>query len=649
MKYFILLNFLGFATYCQGQSNVKDSFLKVLKLAKEDTGKVKTLLAYADEIENNEPVESAIYVRAAEALSMKLSYNEGLYRSFTNLSQTYYIRGLYDSSIVSLNKAMQVAVKMRDKIKIGTTHLNLGTSYRENGNFEKAMEHCIEGRKIIDDTKDELLKAKMDDVLQILYYSRTDYAKAITHGERALAIARKSNDDMFLQQCLVNLSMNYIAGKKYPAAEKLLNESLTIARARGNKRVEAAAIMNLAEMALNMRDAGRLKHYSRHSLKLNGEIGSIDGQALAYRALSIAFLLESNTDSAGLYAHRALKIDSENNLKREKLEVLNLLAGISFASGKIKDGFDFSQQFSDSLKLMVNEIISQQSAELEKKYETEKKQNQITQLQSQSLLQQFSIRQKSTLNYILAGSAAAILVISILSYRAYRHKQKLQQQKINTLETEKQLTATEAVLKGEEQERTRLAKDLHDGLGGMLSGIKFSFNSMKGNLIMTPENNQAFERSIDMLDNSIKEMRRVAHNMMPEALVKFGLNTALQDFCNDINDSGALQVNYQSIGVKNLVMEQTTAITIYRIVQELVNNIMKHASAKTAIVQLANSNDHLTITVEDDGRGFDTSILQVVKGIGWTNIKNRVDFLQGNLDVKSEKEKGTSVHIEINV
>jgi signal transduction histidine kinase len=172
---------------------------------------------------------------------------------------------------------------------------------------------------------------------------------------------------------------------------------------------------------------------------------------------------------------------------------------------------------------------------------------------------------------------------------------------------------------------------------------------MKGNLIMTPENNQAFERSMDMLDSSIKEMRRVAHNMMPEALVKFGLDTALKDFCNDVNQSGALQVSYQSIGLENEVIEQTTAITIYRIVQELINNTMKHAAAKTAIVQVAKTNNQLTITVEDDGTGFDTAVLKQSGGIGWSNIQNRVEFLKGTLDIQSGKEKGTSVHIELNI
>ena len=145
---------------------------------------------------------------------------------------------------------------------------------------------------------------------------------------------------------------------------------------------------------------------------------------------------------------------------------------------------------------------------------------------------------------------------------------------------------------------------------------------------MTPENTQAFERSMDMLDSSIQEMRRVAHNMMPEALVKFGLDTALKDFCNDINQSGALQVNYQPIDMENAVIEQTTAITIYRIVQELLNNVIKHAAATKVLVQLLAEGDKLVVNVEDDGKGFDPSALSKAEGIGLKNLYSRVEFLK---------------------
>jgi signal transduction histidine kinase len=236
-----------------------------------------------------------------------------------------------------------------------------------------------------------------------------------------------------------------------------------------------------------------------------------------------------------------------------------------------------------------------------------------------------------------------------LGYRNYRHKQKLQQAKIEELENEKQLTATQSILKGEEQERTRLAKDLHDGLGGMLSGIKYSFQNMKENLILTPDNAQAFERSIDMLDSSIREMRRVAHNMMPEMLLKYGLNVALKTFCSEIDRSAAVKTTYQSIGMQNITIDQTTAVTIYRIIQELVHNAIRHANAQKILVQVNAQQEErmLSVTVEDNGNGFDTNLLQDAQGIGWSNIQNRVDFLNGKIDLNSEPDKGTSVLIEI--
>ena len=171
---------------------------------------------------------------------------------------------------------------------------------------------------------------------------------------------------------------------------------------------------------------------------------------------------------------------------------------------------------------------------------------------------------------------------------------------------------------------------------------------MKRNLVMTPENQQAYERNMDMLDSSINEMRRVAHNMMPEALVRFGLNTALKDFCNDINQAGNLEVSYQSIDFDESNLDQTIAITVYRIIQELLNNIMKHSGATTAIVQLSQTNKLLTITVEDDGKGFNPEILDINKGMGWHNIESRIRYLKGKADILSAPGKGTSVHIEVN-
>ena len=171
---------------------------------------------------------------------------------------------------------------------------------------------------------------------------------------------------------------------------------------------------------------------------------------------------------------------------------------------------------------------------------------------------------------------------------------------------------------------------------------------MKDNLIITPDNMAVFERSLDMLDTSIKELRRVAHNMMPEMLTKFGLDEALKEYCNTVNATKLLAVKYQSLGM-NTRLDKATEIIIYRIVQELLNNIMKHAAAKEATVQLVKEEGRLSIIVEDDGRGFDTAIIKNNKGAGLTSIQSRVDYLKGQLDIHSEAGKGTLVNIEFNL
>jgi signal transduction histidine kinase len=500
----------------------------------------------------------------------------------------------------------------------------------------------LQGLKIVEGKTYTKTEVQINDRLQVLYMQMSQYDKAIVYGEKAVQQSRQLKLPAFLAQSLSNLAMSY-NGKKMPEkAMPLLVEALAITKNLGSTNMESSILLNLADIALGKSDYVTVKKYSERSLELFRQMKSLSGEVTALRALGICYLHEKDFAKATSYVQQSLEIAKANNYKTEKASALKVLSNISFATGDLEAGEKYYGESEAVLTSMIEDVLSEKSADLEKKYETDKKDTQLK-------LQHAEIQRKNMYNYIFAGGAAILLIISLLSYRNYQQKQKLQQQRINELETQQQLTATEAVLKGEEQERTRLAKDLHDGLGGMLSGIKYSFNTMKGNLIMTPDNAQAFERSMDMLDSSIKEMRRVAHNMMPEALVKFGLNTALKDFCNDINQSGALQVSYQSIGLESAEIAQTTSISVYRIVQELINNTMKHASAKSAIVQVAKSGNQLTVTVEDDGKGFNAAVLDQPIGMGWSNIKSRVDFLKGKLDIQSTPATGTSVHIELDV
>ena len=224
----------------------------------------------------------------------------------------------------------------------------------------------------------------------------------------------------------------------------------------------------------------------------------------------------------------------------------------------------------------------------------------------------------------------------------------LQQQKIIDLEKDKQLVTAEAMLKGQDDERSRIAKDLHDGLGGLLSGVKISFSNLKESVGLNAASSKLFDKPITQLDNTIAELRKVAHNLMPEALVKFGLQNAIQDFCQSLQQTNNCVINFQQLGMER-DLGNVANVNVYRIIQELVNNAVKYASAHQIIVQLTKTENKVLITVEDDGKGFDISTLKQATGIGITNITHRVNYLNGTIDINSKPNNGTSINIELTV
>ena len=644
---FLIFFFIITGNYAQVAKS--DSLLKLISVAREDSNKVNLLLSIGDLFQNADPEKSKQYFRMAAELSKKINFTRGTQKFYRHISQAFAVQSQYDSILYYSQLGLDLAKSKKDTFTIGVSLFNIGTAYRFKSDYENAVVFSLEGARILEGKGYTNIESGLYDGLQVLYMTLAQYDKAIYYGEKAVSAGRKLGDKNSLSTALNNLALSYMEVNRMQNAKQVLIEAIDISKTIDNKSVEGSALNNLGEIAIREGEFDLLKKYGEQSLQINQQINSEENIATSNVCLAIYYQSHNDFIKAKEYAMVALKISEQNNLLSEKSQCMKILSNIFFSMNDFIQGYSYYYKSQKIDGEIFNESLAQKEAALKVKYETEKKEIQIKKLEADKKVQELSIRQKNILNYILIASAFILLIISLLAYRTYKQKQKLQQQRISELETEKHLTVTENVLKGEEQERTRLAKDLHDGLGGMLSGIKFSLNTMKGNLIMTSENNQAFERSMDMLDSSIKEMRRVAHNMMPESLVKFGLDTALKDLCNDVNQSGALQVSYQSIGLENEIIEQTTAVTIYRIVQELINNTMKHAAAKTAVVQVTKSDSHLSVTVEDDGKGFDTTILNQSKGIGWSNIKNRVEFLKGTLDVQSEKDKGTSVHIELNI
>lgn len=641
MKSLYLLIILLFAGQAYGQESMdKDSLLRLLPTTGQDSNRVLLLIQIGQQFEGSEPEISKQYYLQARDLSKKIGYRLGEIKFAANFTYLLNMQGFYDSALQINLESVRLAKAINNKEYIAKTLFNAGTSYRLLEDYETALRMYQEGSSVYQVLDNAEMAGLGLDIIQGLYTQLRQYRRAIGYGTQAVELLRKRDNPVVLAITLGNLGMNYSLLRIFDSALLCYNESLRLGQMANDKYVQASAYLGIADVYMNTLDYHRIEPYMTRALALAKELKSYASAVIAYRGLSYYYSSRKDYSRARLYADSSLALAQEQGLKAEMQKTYAQLSKLSFAQQNYLEGERYSILSTEIGDSIFNESVLKRTSELDKKYETTLKDNQIK-------LQQASIRATTTWNYVLVGGVVVLLLMSLLTYRNYRHRQKIQQQRINELETEKQLVATEAVLKGEEQERTRLAQDLHDGLGGMLSGIKYSFNTMKENLVMTPDNAQAFERGMDLLDSSIREMRRVAHNMMPEALVKFGLDTALRDFCEDVNRSGVLKVTYQSIGLQGAEPDQTRAITIYRIVQELLNNTIKHAAATSALVQVSRDENQLSVTVEDDGKGFDTAVLQKSKGMGWYNIQNRIDFLKGHWDVDSQAGKGTSVHIEI--
>jgi two-component system, NarL family, sensor kinase len=373
-----------------------------------------------------------------------------------------------------------------------------------------------------------------------------------------------------------------------------------------------------------------------------------------YKKLEVDYLLPDALNNASEYYYRKGDFQTSKNLANQALVIaqkLNILYSIrdanknlslcNKATGNYEEALKQYKTFADSRDSMSEANIDDRLKVVRYEYDT--------QIQKVEIEKKTKENQKQ--NNLIISLLIGILAISLIAFLAYRNiniRKQIAEKEVQQLQQEKQLEASNAVIKGQESERSRLARDLHDGLGGLLSGIKFSLNSMTGNMILSEQNANTFSLALNQLDNAISEMRRVAHSMMPEALLKFGLKDALQDFCEGITQTGKLKVHFQALGLEGR-MEQSTEVTLYRITQELLNNTMKHAQATEAHVQLMQDESMLTLTVEDNGKGFNINNLQNNKGAGINNVESRVAYLNGKLDIKSDATHGTSVEVQITV
>ncbi len=668
--YFLLLTiYFAYPKKAFAQTYIIDSLKNALKHPSADSLRVFDFIHLASQSFRYDSLNALRYLDEGYLLVKKIHWNYATAEYYNNkgiikqyASDNNAADLIFDTAIVYYKKAID---ENRNVKEVSDARLSIATCKGQKADILLAQEktkeaitvyiEALEAWKDSEDPQKQIAIATYYSKISTVYYKLNQFDKALQYDKLSLAIFMDGTNEEGKAWSLIYVCDDFNALKQLDSSLVYLVRATPIVKKLNLPKLNIQYYNKLAQISRLKKDYTNAIYYYEKTISEAGRLNDSFQIASAKKMIGVCYEKLNKYEAAEKYLLSSLSIAQQNNYVREKIEILQELVNVEENINNIPQAFVYLKKLTVLKDSMNNENSKNAIAEIENKYQAVEKSKEIVQLQKDKQIQTLSIKQKSTLNYFLMALIGTLLLVIFLIYGNLRHRQllakqekELQLQHIIELEKDKQLVAVDSMLKGQEDERTRLAKDLHDGLGGMLSGVKFSLMNMKSNLIIDHENVVVFERSLDMLDTSIQELRRVAHNMMPEALVKFGLDEALKDYCSNLNNAHILHVQYQSFGMEQRI-EGTTEIIIYRITQELLNNIFKHAKASEVLVQLLREENRLSITVEDNGKGFDINDLEKSKGSGWANIKSRVDYLKGKLDLHSDAAKGTSVNIEINV
>jgi signal transduction histidine kinase len=259
-------------------------------------------------------------------------------------------------------------------------------------------------------------------------------------------------------------------------------------------------------------------------------------------------------------------------------------------------------------------------------------------------------------NSILIYTYIVLIIIGLVfvSFRIIDTKNKhllvlsqneIRDQIIKELKIDHQLLASRAILIGEEKERGRISRDLHDGLGGMLSGVKLSLSSIKNANLNPEEINEKIDRAVSQLNASISELRMIAQNLMPESLVNFGLKDALNDLCSNLGIHKNINISFLFYG-ESFRLDNSIETSLFRIAQEAINNAIKYARASEIIVQLIQDESWLNMTIQDNGQGFDIEKIQEKNSGGLRNIRARAESFDGRVHIESKPGIGTEIIVD---
>ena len=634
-RFFLLFLFVSCtrASSAQGAAGL-DSLALKLKAARSDMAKAEVLFGYGDEISTHDTINAVAYIKKGLALVKGNQFYEGkgyfylgrVYMEFSGpkaeaafgtaihcleqvdspeafilLSRTWANKAILAQRNgdnrkyidIFLHHAIPLAARGGDSLRMAEGYVNIALPFMDYEQYDKAIGYLIRAISTFKRlAPEDLRQVDYHTHLAKIYLAQDNVNDARQHLDQASSILSRAPESLYAPYFHTVEAMYFIKQELWKKAESTLDEGLVVAKNINSRYDMRQLLYQKARLFDFMDDWDASK---KILLKLYNE---------GY--------MELQTDQKQLFAD---------------------LARLESHLGNYRSAYNWMvkhEQVSEDLYTMQTKT---QIAALEARYNYAQKEKEL-------LVSKGKANRKQAILWTFVLGLSFLLLLGMLWYR--NRKLKTAQQ-FRTLKQQQQIELGHALLEGEERERSRVARDLHDGLGGMLAGIKLNLSQLidKKDIVAKEELVQTVAR----LGHSVDELRRIARNMMPESLIRSGLQEALKDLCEEAA-MPSLKIIFNAFEIREDFSPQVQLV-IYRIVQELVHNAVKHAGASRIMVQCSQAEDTFYITVEDDGKGFPTDNPSG-KGRGLKNINDRVNFLNGIMNIEFTSE-GTVINIELHV
>lgn len=609
-----------------------DSLSVYLKGPDNET-KLNAMSDMAWEYNQLDPKKAISLSKEGLKIAQRLKLTANVAQAYADLGTSYFYKRDFDSSAMNYKSAEKIMIELKDSVSLASLYNKMGALYQERGDFQAGLQYSFFSLSIYQKMHNIRKIALLLNNIGITYEELKNYNKAMVYYQQALAYNEQEQDEIGKARNYIGMGNVSTATFKFEQALKYYQESESIFRKEGWMMQLSVVLNNIGNVLDEKGDyEGSVKKRTEAlEIMMMGEN--------FFEAQKFHYYIASTLMKAGKFQQAKTHIDAAGkfsvgiNSLEVRMEMYEAMCKYAFGTGKFIEGNTYLVKFHQLKDSLYSAQLSKNIAEMEVEKNTSQLRIEKAESEARNLkLQRDHDTTIAQRNYILLAASLAFVLIGLFLF-IYLQKRRQNEEK----------KRIQAMLMSEEKERTRIARELHDGLGQLLSVVKLSSSSVAENI--SGEDQEILENSIKLVDEAIVEVRHISHNLMPVVLEQKGLLPALENLVQNINRAKKIEVLLKHNQIQNN-LDNSTSISLYRIVQESLNNMIKHAGASRIEINIVFSPNECLIKINDNGKGFNTAKIHESEGLGWNNLFTRVNLLKGQCQVQSSEGKGTLITIK---